>query len=224
MACSACFLTELRTTGPEVLGPTVFWVLPHQSLIKKMPYKLGCLQPDRLEILSQLRLLLRGLSLHQTDVKPTQHKVSDEKDYGVKIRAPHALVMTFLFRSGSLRQKLDAILKATYLHSRNLACFVFTYKSLCALQSHVQGETHQMHSFLAAFIGGILLFGENNNINSQMASLWILPEHLLPPTAHSREEGVLVPTERNRACLQQLWEEPSFTPLLAEPPSSTICT
>lgn len=68
----------------------------------------------------------------------------------------------------SLREKLQAILKATYIHSRNLACFVFAYKSLHALQSHVQGETHQMHSFLAAFIGGLLLFGENNNINSQI--------------------------------------------------------
>lgn len=68
----------------------------------------------------------------------------------------------------SLREKLQAILKATYTHSRNLACFVFTYKGLHALQSHVQGETHQMHTFLAAFIGGLLLFGENNNINSQV--------------------------------------------------------
>ncbi|XP_057637668.1 peroxisomal membrane protein 4 [Chionomys nivalis] len=88
--------------------------------------------------------------------------------YGVKVRAPHALVMTFLFRSGSLQEKLQAVLKATYTHSRNLACFVFTYKSLCALQSHVQGETHQMHSFLAAFLGGLLLFGKNNSVNSQI--------------------------------------------------------
>lgn len=68
----------------------------------------------------------------------------------------------------SLQEKLQAILKATYTHSRNLACFVFIYKSLCALQSHVQGETHQMHSFLAAFIGGLLVFRKNNNINSQV--------------------------------------------------------
>nr|KAF6472234.1 peroxisomal membrane protein 4 [Molossus molossus] len=76
--------------------------------------------------------------------------------------------MTFLFRSGSLREKLRAILQATYTHSSNLACFVFTYKGLCALQSHLQGETCQVHSFLAAFIGGFLVFGNNNNINSQM--------------------------------------------------------
>ncbi|KAM4831758.1 peroxisomal membrane protein 4 [Urocitellus parryii] len=88
--------------------------------------------------------------------------------YGVKIRAPHALVMTFLFRSGSLRDKLRAILQATYTHSRNLACFVFVYKGLCALQSHTQGKAYQSHSFLAAFIGGFLIFGDNNNINSQI--------------------------------------------------------
>ncbi|XP_075419884.1 peroxisomal membrane protein 4 isoform X1 [Tenrec ecaudatus] len=88
--------------------------------------------------------------------------------YGTKIRAPHALVMTFLFRTGSLRDKLRAILQATYTHSRNLACFVLTYKGLCALQSRAQGKTHQMHSFLAAFFGGLLVFHENNNINSQL--------------------------------------------------------
>ncbi|KAG3263105.1 peroxisomal membrane protein 4 isoform X2 [Ictidomys tridecemlineatus] len=88
--------------------------------------------------------------------------------YGVKIRAPHALVMTFLFRSGSLRDKLRAILQATYTHSRNLACFVFVYKGLCALQSHTQGKTYQSHPFLAAFIGGFLIFGDNSNINSQI--------------------------------------------------------
>ncbi|XP_008053342.1 peroxisomal membrane protein 4, partial [Carlito syrichta] len=87
--------------------------------------------------------------------------------YGAKIRAPHALVMTFLFRNGSLREKLRAILQATYTHSRNLACFVFTYKGLCALQAHMQGKTSQVHSFLAACIGGILVFGDNNSINSQ---------------------------------------------------------
>uniref|UniRef100_A0A452SQ17 Peroxisomal membrane protein 4 n=1 Tax=Ursus americanus TaxID=9643 RepID=A0A452SQ17_URSAM len=71
----------------------------------------------------------------------------------------------------SLQEKLRAILQATYTHSRNLACFVFTYKGLCALQAHVQGETYQVHSFLAAFVGGLLLFGGNNNINSQVKTL-----------------------------------------------------
>ena len=39
MACSACFLTEPRTTSPGMAPPAMGWTLPHQSLIKKMPYR-----------------------------------------------------------------------------------------------------------------------------------------------------------------------------------------
>ncbi|XP_029772894.1 peroxisomal membrane protein 4 [Suricata suricatta] len=110
--------------------------------------------------------------------------------YGAKIRAPHALVMTFLFRSGSLQEKLRAILQATYTHSRNLACFVFTYKGLCALQARVQGETYQAHSFLAAFIGGLLLFGEHNNINSQI-NMYLLSRVLFALCRLGVEKGYI---------------------------------
>lgn len=71
----------------------------------------------------------------------------------------------------SLQEKLWAVLQATYTHSWNLARFVFAYKGLCALQSHVQGETYQVHSFLAAFIGALLVFRDNSNINSQVKTL-----------------------------------------------------
>lgn len=63
---------------------------------------------------------------------------------------------------------MKAIVRATYTHSRNLAYFVFTYKGLLALQSRMQGKKIPFHSFLAACIGGWLVFGENNNINSQV--------------------------------------------------------
>jgi hypothetical protein len=39
MACSTCFLRESRTTWPGVAPPTMHWTLPHQSLVKKMPYR-----------------------------------------------------------------------------------------------------------------------------------------------------------------------------------------
>lgn len=71
----------------------------------------------------------------------------------------------FLF---SLREKLKLIAQATYTHSRNLAYFVFIYKGLMALQSQLLGEKIPFHSFLAACIGGWLVFGENNPINSQV--------------------------------------------------------
>ncbi|XP_039200645.1 peroxisomal membrane protein 4 [Crotalus tigris] len=110
--------------------------------------------------------------------------------YGVKIRAPHALVMTFLFKSGSLKEKLKAILQATYLHSRTLACFVFIYKGLMAMQSRMQGKKVPFQSFLAAFIGGWLLFGENNNINSQI-NMYLLSRILFGLSRLAVEKGYI---------------------------------
>ncbi|XP_030231055.1 peroxisomal membrane protein 4 [Gadus morhua] len=110
--------------------------------------------------------------------------------YGAKIRAPHALVMTFLFRNGSLNDKMRAIAKATYTHSRNLACFVFTYKGLQALQEKLQGKSLQSHSFLAACVGGWLVFGENNNINSQI-NMYLLSRILFALARLAVEKGYI---------------------------------
>ncbi|KAI9228584.1 MAG: peroxisomal membrane protein 4-like protein [Piptocephalis tieghemiana] len=89
--------------------------------------------------------------------------------YGAKVRFPHALVMTFLFRTGTLEEKARIIFKATKTHSRNLAFFVTIYKSLMLLQKHLAGDKElSFHSFLAGLIGGYLVFGEDNSINQQM--------------------------------------------------------
>ncbi|XP_013927211.1 PREDICTED: peroxisomal membrane protein 4 [Thamnophis sirtalis] len=110
--------------------------------------------------------------------------------YGAKVRAPHALVMTFLFKSGSLKEKLKAILQATYTHSKNLAYFVFTYKGLMAMQSRMQGKKIPFHSFLAAFIVGWLVFGENNNINSQI-NMYLLSRILFGLSRLAVEKGYI---------------------------------
>ncbi len=53
--------------------------------------------------------------------------------YGLKIRIPHAFVMTFLFGSKlSFRQKLQVIAKLAAEHSINLASFACLYKFLLA--------------------------------------------------------------------------------------------
>lgn len=102
---------------------------------------------------------------------------------------------SFIF---SLREKLKAILQATYTHSRNLAYFVFTYKGLMALQSRIQTKKIPVHSFLAACVGGWLVFGENNNINSQVscfvrhkigAAIWFV---LLPSTTSWKSHDLLM--------------------------------
>jgi hypothetical protein len=38
IACSACFLTEPRTTSPGMAPSTMIWALLYQSLVKKMNY------------------------------------------------------------------------------------------------------------------------------------------------------------------------------------------
>ena len=51
--------------------------------------------------------------------------------YGLKIRAPHAFVMTFLFRRDqSTRDKLKMIIRSTCQHSATLGSFAALYKSL----------------------------------------------------------------------------------------------
>ncbi|CAH1785331.1 unnamed protein product [Owenia fusiformis] len=93
--------------------------------------------------------------------------------YGAKIRAPHAVVMTFLFKTGSLSDKLRSIFEATWTHSRNLASFVFLYKTMTSILTWLEEKPEQYHSFFAAFIGGYYVFGNYNKVNEQI-NLYLL--------------------------------------------------
>jgi predicted MPP superfamily phosphohydrolase len=54
--------------------------------------------------------------------------------YGVKIRLPHALVMTFLFRRDlSSKDKLRNVLFLAFQHASSLAAFATIYKVILAL-------------------------------------------------------------------------------------------
>lgn len=88
--------------------------------------------------------------------------------YGSKVRFPHALVMTVLFREGSLYEKMRGILKATFTHARNLSCFVAVFKGVMMLMSHLRNTEDGLNTVVAGFIGGGIIFGGNNPINSQI--------------------------------------------------------
>ncbi|KAI9808993.1 MAG: hypothetical protein M1825_002282 [Sarcosagium campestre] len=92
--------------------------------------------------------------------------------YGAKVRFPHALVMVFLFRSGSFRSKLLLVLKATRQHARNLALFASLYKAIClAIRSiRPSGKEHSADSFLAGLLGGYYVFGRGiqSSVNQQI--------------------------------------------------------
>jgi len=57
--------------------------------------------------------------------------------YGAKVRFPHALVMIFLFRSGTVREKLALIFRATKTHAQNLAKYATVYKLTMLLLKHM---------------------------------------------------------------------------------------
>ncbi|XP_003384961.2 PREDICTED: peroxisomal membrane protein 4-like [Amphimedon queenslandica] len=93
--------------------------------------------------------------------------------YGVKIRFPHSLVMTFLFHEGSLKEKFRFILTATAQHAKNLAFFALVYKSISLLLNKLRGSTHPVHNFIGGLMGGYLVFGTNNKVNMQI-NLYLL--------------------------------------------------
>ena len=86
--------------------------------------------------------------------------------YGAKIRFPHALVMTFLFRQGSLTDKANDIISATYTHARTLGLYAATYKLLTCILRHVTRQPNNpLIPLTAGMIGGGLLFGRSTPIN-----------------------------------------------------------
>lgn len=123
--------------------------------------------------------------------------------YGLKIRIPHAVVMTFLFGSNlSFRNKLKVIVKLAAEHSINLASFACLYKFLLASlktlsrllivdEDHRGNNSYDVHSgvilrrfikyCLSMAINGPPLFptSNNNNKNNNISNNTLpgLPEH-----------------------------------------------
>ncbi|KAK5036435.1 hypothetical protein LTS07_002162 [Exophiala sideris] len=87
--------------------------------------------------------------------------------YGAKVRFPHALVMVFMFRSGTLREKVRLVLKATRQHARNLAFFAVVYKStmllLRLLNPTNPGKEGPYDTFFAGLAGGYTVFGRGSS-------------------------------------------------------------
>ncbi|GMS95239.1 hypothetical protein PENTCL1PPCAC_17414 [Pristionchus entomophagus] len=93
--------------------------------------------------------------------------------YGARIRAPHALVMVFLFGEGTIIQKLRTIFKLTKTHAINLAKFVFGYKLVKGMLEKAAGLSKEWHAAAAAAAVGYWVFGENNSVNMQI-NLYLL--------------------------------------------------
>ncbi|KAF8528065.1 peroxisomal membrane protein 4 [Hysterangium stoloniferum] len=89
--------------------------------------------------------------------------------YGVKIRFPHALLMSILFGRGNWRSRAQQIYLATKQHALNLAGFVSLYKALLLLQRGINGgKERNGDTFIAGLIGGYVIFGDRTAVNEQI--------------------------------------------------------
>lgn len=88
--------------------------------------------------------------------------------YGGKVRFTHALVMSILFKRGSLKHRAISIAKLTWEHARNLGVYVFFYKLLVCFLQRVRHKQSKFHSLIAGFVVGGLVFKDKTAVNSQI--------------------------------------------------------
>lgn len=95
--------------------------------------------------------------------------------------------MIFLFRSGTIREKITLVLKATRQHARNLGTFALIYKStMLALKNLPTGTPYgdlalqkagaqegPFDSFVAGMLGGYVVFGRRNNSVNQQIVIYV---------------------------------------------------
>ncbi|PHH60219.1 hypothetical protein CDD82_2329 [Ophiocordyceps australis] len=94
--------------------------------------------------------------------------------YGTKVRFPHALVMIFLFRSGSFGQKMSLVFRATRKHASNLARFATIYKLVMLALKHfgpTPGKQAALDSFVAGLVGGYFVFGQTSPRTGRVSSV-----------------------------------------------------
>eukprot|EP01084_Bolivina_argentea_P253654 426186_1 len=92
--------------------------------------------------------------------------------YGIKIRLPHAFVMTLLFSSNRSINGLSSIIfKKTKEHSLHLGKFVCLYKLLIVIIRRIFNYPHNhfpIIHILAGAIGGGIIWGDRSAVNHQI--------------------------------------------------------
>ncbi|OJD26806.1 hypothetical protein ACJ73_01808 [Blastomyces percursus] len=128
--------------------------------------------------------------------------------YGAKIRFPHALVMIFLFRSGSIREKTWLVFKATRQHARNLSLFAVIYKSTMLALRYLGpsgwGKERPYDTFVAGLLGGYLVFGRSPGSVTKQIVIYVFARVVLAMAKIAVEPGthglshLITPEARNQ--------------------------
>eukprot|EP00474_Spongospora_subterranea_P010991 CRZ11449.1 hypothetical protein [Spongospora subterranea] len=114
--------------------------------------------------------------------------------YGAKVRFPHSLVVTLVFRRNlSIKGMVEAILKTTAQHSARLGFYVAAFKSICCLLRRIRQQTDDVFNhIIAGAITGSLIFGNDDPVSTQI-NLYILSRIVLASVNLSLSPGKLSP-------------------------------
>jgi peroxisomal membrane protein 4 len=147
--------------------------------------------------------------------------------YGVKIRAPHTLVMSLIWSRGTPLQILEKIVKNSKQHGLNLGFTAVAFKLICMIGARlltligsakaVEGGAAAIAdtsitaavpvwlTFVAGSIAGSIFWGESNPINTQVTMYLI--SRVLSGLLFSAVEkyGVKVPGNGFRALSGAMW-------------------
>ena len=118
--------------------------------------------------------------------------------YGAKIRFPHALVMTAIFRTGSLEDKAHDVLSATLTHARSLGCYVALYKlTSCLLRHLTRSASQPLIPLIAGFVSGAAMFGSSTPITTQI-NMYVMSRVIFGLLRLAVKKGVMVEWESGR--------------------------
>jgi hypothetical protein len=99
--------------------------------------------------------------------------------------------MIFLFRSGTLREKIGLIFRATKTHAQNLAKYATIYKTtMLALKysGSNRGQEGKWDTFFAGLLGGYVVFGRRSkkgHVSSVSKQIVIFGMHWPSHTSHT---------------------------------------
>lgn len=91
--------------------------------------------------------------------------------------------MVFMFRSGTFREKIGLVLKATRQHAMNLARFATIYKTALLVLSMINpmnpGKEGPFDTFFAGALGGYYVFGRRPNSVKQQIVIYVFARVML---------------------------------------------
>jgi len=102
----------------------------------------------------------------------------------------HSLVMTILFRKGTLREKITNIIELTFEHGKTLGFFAFCYKSLLCILRRFKKIPDSVRILISGGTFGFLVFGNKTSVNYQII-LYLFSRVIVGSAEHFAKKGLL---------------------------------